>query len=152
MRRAFEEKIASRRNDEIHLRQALVGPHRDQFEVNLRGRSVRRFGSQGEKRSASIALKLAQGELLFERTKRRPVVLLDDIFSELDKVRTQALQRRLQHEHQLFIATARVDHVLALREWDEMKVWTVREGRLTELESLDATAIEGQHGTTTESA
>lgn len=141
VRAAFEERLGARRNDEIHLRQALIGPHRDQLEVNLRGRPVRRFGSQGEKRSASIALKLAQGELLFQRTQHRPVVMLDDIFSELDKVRTEALQRRLHREHQVFIATARVDHVLELRDWEDMKVWTVQEGRLTELESLDASAI-----------
>lgn len=152
VRAAFEERLGARRDDEIALRQALVGPHRDQFEVLLRGRPVRRFGSQGEKRSASIALKLAQGELLFERTRRRPVVLLDDIFSELDKVRTESLQRRLHREHQIFIATARADHVLELRDWDDLKVWTVREGCLTEIESLDASVIEAHRVASTEEA
>lgn len=142
VRVAFETRLGEKRADEIAQRQALVGPHRDQLEVKLRARAVRRFGSQGEKRSASIALKLAQGELLYERTRRRPVVLLDDIFSELDQVRTEALQRRLHREHQLFIATARTDHVIALRDWEDLKVWTVRQGRLTEIDRLDASAAE----------
>ena len=99
-------------------------------------------------RSASIALKLAQGELLYERTRERPVVVLDDIFSELDRVRTEALQHRLHREHQLFIATARIDHVLALEGWEELKVWVVRDGGLTEVDQFDRERLETlQEGT-----
>lgn len=139
---AFAAGLASSRGHERTLRHALVGPHRDRLEVVLRGRSLRSYGSQGEKRTASIALKLAQGELLFERTRERPVVVLDDIFSELDRVRTEALQHRLHREHQLFIATARVDHVLALEGWDELKVWVVRAGELTQVDRFDRGALE----------
>jgi DNA replication and repair protein RecF len=124
------------------MRHGLVGPHRDRLEVILKDRSLRSFGSQGEKRTASIALKLAQGELLYERTRERPVVVLDDIFSELDRVRTEALQHRLHREHQLFIATARIDHVLALESWQDLKVWVVREGALTEVDHLDRARLE----------
>ena len=80
------------------------------------------------------------------------MVLLDDIFSELDRHRTEALQTRLHREHQLFIATARVDHVVALRDWDALKVWTVRDGVLTELESLDDDVIAAQRRAMTEDA
>jgi DNA replication and repair protein RecF len=139
---AFSSGLLQSRGRERMLRHALVGPHRDRLEVVLRGRSLRSYGSQGEKRTASIALKLAQGELLFERTRERPVVVLDDIFSELDRVRTEALQHRLHREHQLFIATARVDHVLALESWDELRVWVVREGELTETDRLDRKYLE----------
>lgn len=143
-RRAFEQRLGERRNQEITMRHALVGPHRDRLEVELEGRAVRRYGSQGEKRTASIALKLAQGELLYERTAERPVVLLDDIFSELDRERTGALQERLHREHQLFVATARVDHVIALRHWEDVKAWTVRDGELTEIDAIDDDVIEAQ--------
>ena len=70
------------------------------------------------------------------------MVVLDDIFSELDRVRTEALQHRLHREHQLFIATARIDHVLALDGWEELKVWVVREGGLTAVDHLDRARLE----------
>jgi DNA replication and repair protein RecF len=139
---AFGAALQEARGRERIMRHAMVGPHRDRLEVILKERSLRSFGSQGEKRTASIALKLAQGELLYERTQERPVVVLDDIFSELDRVRTEALQHRLHREHQLFIATARIDHVLALDGWQELKVWVVREGGLTEVDHLDRARLE----------
>lgn len=143
-RAAFARELEERRVQEITMRHAMIGPHRDRLEVDLDGRAVRKYGSQGEKRTASIALKLAQGELLYERTAERPVVLLDDIFSELDRDRTGALQERLHREHQLFVATARVDHVIALREWDDVKAWIVRDGELTEIDAIDDDVIEAQ--------
>ena len=152
VRTAFARRLEQQRTQEITMRHALVGPHRDRLEVKLDGRSVRRYGSQGEKRTASIALKLAQGELLYERTNERPVVLLDDIFSELDRARTGALQERLHREHQLFVATARVDHVVALRGWEDLKAWTVEDGRLTEIDTLDDDVIEAQRRALSEDA
>lgn len=142
--RRFRSALSRARVRELELRHAQVGPHRDRLEVQLRGRSLRRYGSQGEKRSASIALKLAQGELFYERTKERPAVLLDDIFSELDRSRAQALQARLHREHQLFIATARVDDVVGMRNWEGLKAWSVEAGRLVELDLSDDAALERQ--------
>lgn len=139
---SFSAALAAGRGRERMMRHCLVGPHRDQLEVVLKDRSLRSYGSQGEKRTASIALKLAQGELLYERTRERPVVVLDDIFSELDRVRTEALQHRLHREHQLFIATARIDHVLALEGWEDLKVWVVREGDLIAVDHLDRDRLE----------
>ena len=93
-------------------------------------------------RSASIALKLAQGELLWERTQSRPAILLDDIFSELDRNRTDALQERLHQEHQLFIATARVDDVLGMVDWEDLKIWWVEDGKLRMMDERDRCALE----------
>jgi recombinational DNA repair ATPase RecF len=124
MAEAFAEALAGSRARERMMRHGLTGPHRDRLEVTLKDRS------------------LAQGELLYERTKERPVVVLDDIFSELDRVRTEALQHRLHREHQLFIATARIDHVLALEGWEQLKVWVVRDGDLTEVDHLDRSRLE----------
>ncbi|RKZ14107.1 DNA replication/repair protein RecF [bacterium] len=139
---AFSAALVAGRGRERMMRHCLVGPHRDRLEVVLQDRSLRSYGSQGEQRTASIALKLAQGELLYERTQERPVVVLDDIFSELDRVRTEALQQRLQREHQLFIATARIDHVLALEDWDDLRVWVVRDGELIAVDHLDRPRLE----------
>ena len=144
IKETFAQTLHAARARELQMGHSLVGPHRDRLEVHLRGRSLRRYGSQGEKRSASIALKLAQGEWLFEHTRERPAVLLDDIFSELDRTRTHALQRRLHREHQLFIATARIDDVIGMRGWDGLKAWSVQDGLLEEIDILDDAVLDAQ--------
>jgi DNA replication and repair protein RecF len=135
-RKEFLRALGEGRARERRLGFAQIGPHRDRLELRLSGRALRRFGSQGEMRSAAIALKLGQAALIFERTKKRPVVLLDDIFSELDQQRTRALQSLLHHEHQLFIATARLDDVVGMRDWEGLKVWLVRQGELEAVDDL----------------
>jgi DNA replication and repair protein RecF len=134
---SFTRALRAGRARERALGFAQVGPHRDRLELRLRGRPLRRYGSQGEMRSAAIALKLGQADLLYERTRERPVVFLDDIFSELDRQRTEALQHRLHEEHQLFIATARADDVVAMRTWEAVRAWTVDAGAVSPLEDLD---------------
>lgn len=119
------------------MRQSLVGPHRDDLLLSLNGRSVRRYGSQGEQRSAAIALKLAQAKLIHQRSGDHPIVFLDDIFSELDRQRSEALQEHLHREHQLFIATARYDDVRGMAAWPEVAAWLLEDGRPSALSSLD---------------
>lgn len=133
----FHQALQANRRRERDLGYSLIGPHRDRLELELHGRSLRRYGSQGEMRSAAIALKLGQAELIYERTRERPVVLLDDIFSELDLRRTEALQALLHREHQLFIATARADDVVAMRDWEDVRVWTVEAGSVEPLTDWD---------------
>lgn len=132
--------LSEGRELERRVGHCLHGPHRDRLEVDLRGRAVRQFGSQGELRSASIALKLAQAEMIYQRTRERPVVFLDDIFSELDRRRSMALQDRLHREHQLFIATARADDVMGMEDWTDLQAWFVEGGRVARLPSL----VEGE--------
>jgi len=131
---AFHEALRVGRARERQLGHAWIGPHRDRLELELRGRSLRRYGSQGEMRSAAIALKLGQAELIYERTHERPVILLDDIFSELDHQRTRALQKLLHEEHQLLIATARKEDIEAMQQWSGLRIWEVEEGRIAPVE------------------
>ncbi len=69
---------------ELDSLQCLTGPHRDDFDVSVSGHSLRQFGSQGQTRTAAISLKLAQRELLKRDLGEDPVLLLDDVLSELD--------------------------------------------------------------------
>ncbi len=107
----------------------LAGPHLDDFEILLAGVSLRKYGSQGELRSAAIALKLAQAEVIHSQKNVRPVLFFDDIFSELDPERARRLQQMCSAEHQLLIATARRDDVSGWRP-EGLKVWRVRAGRI----------------------
>lgn len=79
-----------------------VGPHRDDLEIMLNGISARAFGSQGQQRSAVLALKLSEAETLAGTTGEQPVVLLDDVMSELDQSRQDYLLNHL-HGRQVFI-------------------------------------------------
>ncbi|MBI4126272.1 MAG: DNA replication and repair protein RecF, partial [Deltaproteobacteria bacterium] len=90
----FAELLLQRRDEEIERRITLVGPHRDDWEIGLGEGKARRHASQGQHRTLVLSLKLAELKLREEETHDRPVLLLDDVTSELDE---QRLQRLLDH-------------------------------------------------------
>ena len=69
---------------ELETAQCLTGPHKDDFTVSLSGIDLKSYGSQGQTRTAAISLKLAQRELMGREWGEEPVLLLDDVLSELD--------------------------------------------------------------------
>ena len=79
------------REDELRRGVSLVGPHRDELDLSIGGLPARSHGSQGEQRSLALALRLAVHLLLFDTYEEAPVLLLDDVFSELDPQRSDAL-------------------------------------------------------------
>ena len=78
------ERLAEMQSTEIAAKRCLVGPHRDDLSFLLNERDVARFGSRGEQRSVMLLWKLAELAYLEQETGRRPILLLDDIFSEFD--------------------------------------------------------------------
>jgi len=101
--------IASRRR-EIEQAITLAGPHRDDFEIILDERDITKFGSRGEYRSTVLALKMLELEFLAGEKEERPVLLLDDIFSELDKERRMHLASIVSGQ-QTIITTTDLDHI-----------------------------------------
>lgn len=85
-----------------------VGPHRDDLRVLLDGQDARGYGSQGQQRTAVVSLKLAEAELVARRTGERPVLLLDDVLSELDLERRGALLRHVGGGGQVVITSVDV--------------------------------------------
>ncbi len=123
---------------EIQRGRPLTGPQLDDFEVRLGGTDgldLRTFGSQGETRTAAIALILARSDALHRRRQVRPVLFLDDIFSELDRERSRRLQEMTTRLHQVFIATARPDDIVDWRP-EGMRAWRVNAGTFTVTEDL----------------
>ncbi len=118
--------------NEFRRGRPLIGPQRDDFEIRLDGRDMKAFGSQGETRTAAISMILAQSEVVFQQRGSRPILFLDDIFSELDPLRTSRLQERCARDHQVFVATARPDDVGGWRP-DALRCWRVEAGALTEI-------------------
>ena len=78
------DHLESHYRAELESSQCLTGPHKDDFDVTLSGLSLKSFGSQGQVRTAAISLKLAQRELMAKEAGEMPVLLLDDVLSELD--------------------------------------------------------------------
>jgi DNA replication and repair protein RecF len=85
------QALAQRADDEVARGVSLVGPHRDDLEYEIDGRPARSTASQGQQRSAVLATKLAEVQLLRRRCARAPILLLDDVLSELDRGRRQRL-------------------------------------------------------------
>lgn len=101
----FLAVLAARRREELARGTSLLGPHRDDLELLLEGRSLRRFGSQGQQRSAALALRLAEARFLGAVSGEGALVLLDDCFSELDPGRRARLLEILREWRQVFVTT-----------------------------------------------
>ncbi len=80
----LQEHLAAHERAELEAAQCLTGPHKDDFTVSLSGIDLKSYGSQGQTRTAAISLKLAQRELMGREAGELPVLLLDDVLSELD--------------------------------------------------------------------
>lgn len=100
--RALREK----RNDEVARKRSLVGPHADKIEWFIGGKEIGSFASQGQQRSAVLAYKLAEAALIEEMLHQKPVLLLDDVMSELDEHRRSSLMSAVSSDSQTFITTA----------------------------------------------
>lgn len=87
----FEDKMHQSQERDIHAKITSVGPHRDDFSFIVNGVDIRKFGSQGQQRTAALSLKLSEIEMVKRVTKDMPVLLLDDVLSELDSSRQNYL-------------------------------------------------------------
>ena len=117
-------------HQEAHLRaelesgQCLTGPHKDDFDVLLDGISLKAFGSQGQTRTAAISLKLAEREIFLDDTGEEPVLLLDDVLSELDAKRQDFVLNQIK-TGQVFITCCETDKLTEIGE-----VFLIRNGQL----------------------
>ena len=98
----LQEHLESHEQAELDSAQCLTGPHKDDFEVCLSGLNLKAYGSQGQVRTSAISLKLAQRELMANQSGQIPVLLLDDVLSELDPGRQDFVLNQIS-EGQVFI-------------------------------------------------
>jgi DNA replication and repair protein RecF len=124
---AFNNKLKRLRNDEINRGYSLLGPHRDDLDIEINQINTRFYGSQGQKRSAAISLRLAEVEYIKLITEEYPILLLDDIFSELDEQRKKDLMRMLQKKQQTFITGTSITEFATMSS--EAKIFTVQDGK-----------------------
>jgi len=121
---AFITALTQRRDKELEIRTTTVGPHRDEPELLLDGRPTRTRASQGEQRTTALALRIGSYRLIEEIRNQIPILLLDDVFSELDPDRASRVLD-LMPTGQVFVTTAREDEVpIGGRRW------SVRDGKV----------------------
>ncbi|MBK8250883.1 MAG: DNA replication and repair protein RecF [Gemmatimonadetes bacterium] len=120
--------LAAGREDDVRRGMTQVGPHRDDVRLLHGGRSVRAFASAGQQRTMALALRLIAWETLCASLARRPILLLDDPFAELDRSRVErilAMLRRMEGVQRILVVP-RADEVPP--DFTPLERWTIREG------------------------
>ncbi|MGV3465879.1 MAG: DNA replication/repair protein RecF [Heyndrickxia sp.] len=130
MLKIYEEKFASIRNREIERGVTLVGPHRDDMTFYVNDRDVQTFGSQGQQRTTALSLKLAEIELIHAEIGEYPILLLDDVLSELDDYRQSHLLNTIQGKVQTFVTTTSIEGI-DHQTLKEASTFFVKEGCIT---------------------
>ncbi len=126
----YLDQMSARIESDRITQTTTFGPHRDNFEVLIDGQPMKKYGSRGECRTAVLAMKLVELELIRELTGEKPVLLLDDVLSELDHSRQKHLIEIIL-EHQSFVTTTCLEHLEGFVE--DISVLTVANGQINSL-------------------
>ncbi len=110
VRDRYREMLRAGRADDLRRQQTLIGPHRDDIEFSIAGREARAYASQGQQRSVVLALKLAEVVLARELVDDQPLLLLDDVMSELDAQRRAAVVSFIEEGIQTIITTTNLGY------------------------------------------
>ena len=132
--------LKNRKND-IKRRTTLRGPHRDDLRIEIGGVDVRNFGSQGQQRTSALSLKLAELILIEEETGEKPVLLLDDVLSELDRTRQRQLITSFG-DIQIFITATELSGEITSHIRD-FAVFKVRKGFIVREDNIRKKTEEG---------
>lgn len=124
------ERLNETNGREIAAAATLIGPHRDDFSVYLEGKNLAHYGSRGEQRTATLAFKLAQFEYMTKILNQRPILLLDDIFSELDADH-RAHVIEIVGKQQTIIATVELENI-PKDFLDSARILRVEDGKITD--------------------
>ena len=111
----FERDLSNSQARELRLRQTIVGPHRDDIELLVQGKAASQFASEGQQRTVALALKIAQARMFALEESAPPLLLIDDIFGELDPVRRNALLQSLPADAQKLVTATTM-------QWSEQEM------------------------------
>lgn len=125
----FAQKIQERKREEIIRGQSLVGPHRDDVVFYINDEDSTKFASQGQQRTIVLSLKLAELDIITQKTKEPPVLLLDDVLAELDDVRQNYLLKTIDKGVQTIITS--IDTLLFDEKFLEgVKIYKIEKGKV----------------------
>ena len=126
----FAEELRKNREKDLKWKLSSRGPHRDDFQVKVNGIDIRHYGSQGQQRSAALSLKLSEIRLVKETIKDTPILLLDDVLSELDNNRQKMLLHSIENI-QTFLTCTGMDGLIE-HQFPMNKVFHIVDGKTEE--------------------
>lgn len=126
----FGEELSKNRKNDIYSRSSGIGPQRDDLVFFINGKDARKYGSQGQQRTIALSLKLAEIQIVRKLIDEDPILLLDDVLSELDAERQKFLLNEIENV-QLFVTATEINGEL-LKKTDKGKIFTVNNGNVTE--------------------
>lgn len=124
----FAIELCNRRDMDIRLMSTSVGPHRDDISFMINDIDVRKYGSQGQQRTVALSLKLAEIELVKKIINDNPILLLDDVMSELDSTRRDALLSSISNIQTIITCTGYDDFIKERLSID--KIYKVEQGKI----------------------
>lgn len=131
-RAIFQAELERVREQEIRRGSTLFGPQRDDFRLIANGLDLHTFGSQGQQRTAALSLKLAEIELIHQETGVYPILLLDDVLSELDDSRKTHLLEAIRGRVQTFVTTTNLEGIDE-ETLTKAQIYQIRQGTIQEM-------------------
>ncbi|MDR6225361.1 DNA replication/repair protein RecF [Desmospora profundinema] len=128
---AMADELRRIRKQEILRGSTLIGPHRDDLKLMVDGMDLHRYGSQGQQRTAALSLKLAEIELIRSETGTYPILLLDDVLSELDDFRKTHLLEAIRGKVQTFVTATGLEGIDG-ETINRARIYRVRQGSISE--------------------
>ena len=136
IRKNLSEKLEKNHFREIKLGTTLYGPHRDELEFYLDDKNLKNFGSQGQKRMAVLAMKLAEIDIFKQFKNENPILLLDDIFSELDNVKKYNIIKYISSDIQVVITTTDLKKI-SKNSFKSMTIFKIKNGEVIKTEEVE---------------
>ena len=134
LKNIYLRKIKETKELDLKNQYTLIGPHRDDISFVIENKDIRKFGSQGQKKTAAISLKLSELLLVKEKINDTPVLLLDDVFSELDETRQKLLIENLKDIQTIITCTGMKKNIFEILKPN--KVFRVKNSEIKEIKNI----------------
>lgn len=139
IKNSFKQKMSKMFSSELKFKASLVGPHRDDILFYLNEQDLKLYGSQGQQRIAVLAVKLAEIEIFKNYTNTTPILLLDDIFSELDNRKKNNLLKYIKNNIQTIITTTELASINK-KIIDKAKLIEIEDGKVKKIKEVKENA------------
>ena len=133
-RKLIFESIERLKHDEVKFGTSLIGPHRDDIEITLSGFDISNYASRGQIRSIVLALKLAEAKIISELKKSDPIIILDDVMSEMDSERRKLVLELIASYDQVLVTVPDIK-LLDNSKLDNSKLFSVNKGEVNNIEN-----------------
>ena len=121
------------RKKEIKIGTTLYGPHRDDLEFYINDKNLKQYGSQGQKRIAILATKLSEIEIFKKYKGTNPILLLDDVFSELDDIKRNNIIKYIDNDIQVIITTTELRKI---NKFKSVSIYKIKEGKIIKIKEV----------------